>query len=110
MLESMCYSGFLSKIVTTTWEFLEDLVEKTIQWETTRDDSLSLRFATRGMRVVYDVSHLEYKTIVLESMLKGLSVQQPQTSHTSMVTCSHYRTLDHTLSSCPFVAQQLSTG
>ena len=39
MLESLCQGGFLSKNPTAAWEFLEDLAEKTMQWETTRDDS-----------------------------------------------------------------------
>ena len=43
MVESMCQGGFLSKSVTAAWEFLEDLAEKTMQWETARNDSLSSR-------------------------------------------------------------------
>jgi len=69
--------GFLSKSATAAWEFLEDLAEKTMQWETTRDDSLSSRLARGGMHAVSDVSHLESKIAVLENMLKGLSFQQP---------------------------------
>jgi len=46
MLESMCQGGFLSKNSTSTWEFLEDLTAKTIQWKTTRDESLSSRIAS----------------------------------------------------------------
>ena len=45
MLESMCQGGFLSKSPIAAWEFLEDLAEKTMQWETTRDDSLSSSIA-----------------------------------------------------------------
>ena len=41
----MCQGGFLSKNPTAAWEFLEDLAEKTLPWETTRDDSLSSRIA-----------------------------------------------------------------
>ena len=44
----MCQGGFLSKSPTATWEFLEDLGEKTMQWQTTRDDSLSSRTANAG--------------------------------------------------------------
>ena len=31
MLESICQGGFLFKSVIATWEFLEDLAEKTMQ-------------------------------------------------------------------------------
>ena len=81
-----------------------------MQWETARDDSLSFRLARGAMHAVSDVSHLEYKNVVLENMLKGLSVQQPQNSQTSLVSCFHGQALDHTLSSCPYFAHQLSTG
>ena len=62
------------------------------------------------MHVVSDVSHLESKITGLENMLKGLSVQQPQNSQTSLVSCYHCQALDHTLSSCPYFTQQFSTG
>ena len=56
MLESMCQGGFLSKSPTVAWKFLEDVAEKTMQWETTRDDSLSARIASAkgAMHVVSD--------------------------------------------------------
>jgi len=69
----MCQGGFLSKNPTAAWEFLEYLAEKNMQWGTTRDDSLSSRFARGGLHSVSDASHLESKIAVLENMLKGLS-------------------------------------
>ena len=89
ILESMCQAGFLSKSATAAWKFLEDLVEKTMQWEIAREDSLSSKFVRGGMHVVSDVSHLVSKITVLGNMLKGLSVQQPQNFQTSLVSCSH---------------------
>jgi len=106
----MCQGNFLSKSATTAWEFLEDLVEKTMQWDTAGDDSLSSRLARGSMHVVSNVSHLEYKIAVSENMLKGLLVQQPQNSQTSLVSCCHCQALDHTLSSYPHFGHQLSTG
>ena len=61
-----------------------------MQWETARDDGLSSRFARGGTHSISDISHLESKIVVLENMLKGLSIQTPQISHTSMMCCSHY--------------------
>ena len=43
MLEAMCQAGFLNKSETKAWDFLEELAEKTLQWETTRDESLGNR-------------------------------------------------------------------
>jgi len=42
MLESICHGGFLSMSATIGWEFLKDLVKKTMQWEAATDDSLIL--------------------------------------------------------------------
>ena len=42
----MCQGEFLSKSPTAAWEFFENLAEKTIQWETTRDDSVSAIIAS----------------------------------------------------------------
>ena len=95
MVESMCQGGFLSKSVTSAWEFLEELVEKTTQWKTAHDDSLCCRFARDGLYFVFDVSHLESKIAVLENMLEGLSPQMPQLSHTYMIFYSHGKALDH---------------
>ena len=68
MLEFTSQGGFLSKHSTTTWEFLEDIAERTMQWETTRDDSLRSRIisAKGGMHVVSDLSHIEYRFTALE--------------------------------------------
>ena len=42
MVESMC-RGFLNKSETEAWNVLEELVKKILQWETSRDESLSAR-------------------------------------------------------------------
>ena len=61
------------------------------------------------MYSVSDVSHLESKIAVLESMLKGLSPQISQLSQTSTVSYSHCQALNHSLSACPYFAHQLAT-
>jgi len=74
MLEPICQDDSLSRRVIADWEFLEDLAEKTMQWKTSRDNSLSSRLARVRMHFVFDVCHLESKIVVLENMLKRLSV------------------------------------
>jgi len=105
----MCQGGFLSKNPTVAWEFLEELDEKTMQWETAQDDSLNSRLARGGLHLISDVSHLESKIVVLENMMKGLSPQLSQLSQTSIVSCSHCQSMDHSLSACPYFAHQLAT-
>jgi len=46
-----------------------------MQWEIARDDSLHSKLARGGMHVVSNVSHLEFKIVVLQNMLKGLPIQ-----------------------------------
>ena len=77
MLESMYQGDFLSKSATAIGEFLKVFAGKTIKWETTKDKSLCSRFARGDVHYVYDVSHLESNIIVLDNVLKGISVQQP---------------------------------
>jgi len=60
----MCQGDFLSKSAIVAWEFLEDLTEKTMQWETITYDNLSSRFAKGGSHSIFDVSHLEFKIAV----------------------------------------------
>ena len=106
MVESMCQGGFVSKSLTAAWEFLEDLAEKTMQWKTTRDDSLSSKIANAkgGMHTVSDLSHIESTFTVLENQLKGLTLQSPQVFQSTSMTCSHCQSIDDTLSACPFYA------
>ena len=100
----------MAKSPTPAWDFLEELAKKSMQWKTANDDSLSSRLARGDMQGVSNMSHIEPKIVVLEQMLKGLLVHQPQSSQASLVSCSHCQALDHTLSSYPYFAHQYSIG
>ena len=65
MLESIFQGKFLSKNPTGDWKFLEDLAEKTIQWKTTKDDSLSSRIASTKwtIHLVSNLSHLKSRFV-----------------------------------------------
>jgi len=88
MVESMCQDGFLSKSPTAAWEFLEDLAEKIMQWETTRDDSLSSRIASAkgGLHAVSDWSHIESRFTALEKPVKGVNYS----TISGLSKCYHY--------------------
>ena len=50
LVESMCNGEFTSKTAEEAWDFLEDVAEKSMQWETMREPE---RHApTRGMHVI----------------------------------------------------------
>ena len=80
MVESMWQGGFLCTSFSNAWEFLEDLAEKTMKWETTKDDNVHSRYSgTRGsIHTVFDLSHLKSQFVALEKMIKRLVLQQSQ--------------------------------
>ena len=57
----MCQGGFLNKNETEAWDFLEELAEKTLQWETARDESLGARINSqkRGVHVMVDTTYID---------------------------------------------------
>ena len=48
LLESMCQGNFMGKSEEEAWGFLEEIAEKTVQWETTSDNATP----SRGKHVV----------------------------------------------------------
>jgi len=50
----------LNKSETKVWYFLEKLVEKTLQWETTRDESLGVRINSQkgGIHIVPNSTYI----------------------------------------------------
>ena len=97
----------MNKSETEAWEFLEELAEKTLQWETTGDESLGSRINHQkgGIHTVADMTYIDTRIAALENMLKGLVMPQP-TNHPTpqLVACSHYQALNHSLSTCPTFA------
>ena len=59
----MCQGDFLSRSVTAAWEFLEDLAEKTMLWEATRDHSLSSQFGWGGMHSISNAVSYTHLTL-----------------------------------------------
>lgn len=110
MLESMCQGNFLGKTIDEAWEFLEDLADKTLQWETTRADSSNLPAkicsAKGGLYNVSDNTYLESRLTFLENQLKGLSVPQSQAHQIASLSCTHCHGLDHISNACPYIAPQ----
>ena len=52
MVESMCQGEFFNKNETEACQFLEEHVEKTLQWETIRDESLSAQINSQKGRML----------------------------------------------------------
>jgi len=84
-MESMCHGGFLNKSETEAFDFLEELAEKIIQWETTRDESLGARINSQrgGCHAVVDTTCTDTRFAALENMLKGLLLSQTPSNYPS---------------------------
>jgi len=83
MVEFMCLGGFLNKSETEAWEFLEEVMEKTLQWKTTRDESLGSKINNQrgGIYTVADTTYIDTRFAAIENMLKGLVMSQPPTNY-----------------------------
>jgi len=109
MVESTCQDGFVNKSETKAWDFLEELAKNTLQWETTRGESLfaSINSQKGGVHVVAETTYIDTRFSSLENMLKGFVMSQAPTNFPlpQMVSCSQCQFTDHSLSAWPLFAQ-----
>jgi len=63
MVDFMCQGGFLNKSEIEAWDFLKKLAEKTLQWETTRDESLGVRINSQrgGIHAMTNTTYIDTK-------------------------------------------------
>ena len=69
MLESMCQGQFMYKEPTEAWQFLEDLAEKNLQWETTRKPEKPT--PSRGMHQIQTSLAVEAKIAKIGTRLNS---------------------------------------
>jgi len=74
----MHHWGFLNKSETKAWDFLEEFMEKTLQWETTTDESLGARISSQkeGIYVMMNTTYINTRFTILENLLKGFVLSQ----------------------------------
>ena len=110
----MCQEGFLNKSEIEAWDFLEELAEKTLQWEITKHESLRARInIQRGeIHAVANTTYIDSRFATLENMLKSFVLSQAPANYSlsQMVSCSQCQSTDHSLSAYPLCAQQLTTS
>ena len=85
MLESMCQGAFMKKNEDEAWEFLGEVVEKTIQWESTNDQSIDKPISSKGgiHSIEYSITtEAKFNTLVrrLEALEMKEKVQVKQVS------------------------------
>ena len=106
----MCQGQFMHKKSNEAWQFLEDLVERNLQWETTRkpDRSIPLRGemhqVQRSLAAKVKIATLTYWIEVLE--LQG----HAQVNQASAPICNGYGEPGHVLEECPTLMNQIENG
>ena len=115
MVEFMCQGEFLKKSEIESWKFLEELVEKILLWETTRDKSLGARISSKkgGIHAIMNTTYINtFLAAIKKICCKDFVMSQAPNnfSPSQTVSCSRCQFVDHSLSTCPLFAQQLATS
>ena len=102
MLESMCQGQFMDKETTEAWQFLEDLAEKNLQWETTREPDKATP-SRGGMHQIQPTLASEAKIATLTRRLEALELQRPaNVNQISAPMCKGCNAPDHVLEECSY--------
>ncbi|XP_063938052.1 uncharacterized protein LOC135147928 [Daucus carota subsp. sativus] len=73
LLESMCQGKFMEKDEDQGWEFFEDLAEKTMLWESTREPKKSIEASSsRGLHSIGNNVETDAKLATLTKRLEAL--------------------------------------
>ena len=92
------------------WQFLEDLVEKNLQWETTRKPKKSTP-SRGGIHQIQTFLAAEAKIATLTHRLEALELQRPTSvNQVSAPMCNGCNALDYVLEECPLPMNQLDNG
>jgi len=69
----MCEEGFSNTSETEAWDFLEELAKKTLQWETTRNESLGARINSQkgGVHAVANTTYIDTRFADLKVFCAG---------------------------------------
>ena len=115
LLESMSHGDFMRMTDDAAWIFLEEMVEKTIQWEgfnekpPTTNSTTTLRSGIHSIKnsitTEAKMTTLMRRTEVLES--KGTPQQFDQVNQTYVPSCFNCQSLTHVMKDCPFLPNPL---
>ena len=103
MLESMYQGQFMNKEPIEVWKFLEDLAEKNLQWEITREPD-RLTPLREGVYQVQPSLAEEAKFASLIRRIEALELKgHTQVNQVATTTCNGCNATDHTIKGCPFL-------
>ena len=103
----MSQGDFLKKSDEDAWNFLEELSEKTMQWETFTEKPISTPTNKNGMHTLENSIAAEAKMTVVMRRLDALEIKEPDTNQVKQIsspTCNHCQASTHILEECPLLA------
>ena len=89
LLESMCQGKFMEKDEDQGWEFFEELAEKTMLWESTRDPSKSLESSSTS-RGVHSIGNSIANDAKLATLTRRLEALETSKTPSQVSMCPNY--------------------
>ena len=106
MVESMCQGEFMSKRDNDAWQFLEDLADKSMQWETTRETERTN--PKGGIHQVETSWATEAKIDAMAKRLEQLELERERGNQVNQVMAScTFCTGNHVAEECPHLNPQM---
>ncbi|KAF6159177.1 hypothetical protein GIB67_032794 [Kingdonia uniflora] len=105
-VQSMCAGTFDEETDTEAWKFLNDIADKTYQWQMMREERTC--HSANVHQVDFNSESATLRTILnkIENLEIGKRMQHPTTSfvnHVAMPLCVVCESLDHLVQNCPGV-------
>ena len=103
----MSQGNFLQKSDKDAWNFLEELSEKTMQWETFTEKPIINSQQKNGMHTLEKSIAEEAKNALIMRRLEALEVKESSTNQVQQnlsPTCNHCQASNHVFEDCPLLA------
>ena len=101
LLESMCNGRFMDKTDEEAWQFFEELAERTMLWESTREPSQETE-KSKGVHVVGNSIATEAKLATLTRRLEALETNKVSSQ---VFLCANCNSPTHLIENCPEIEQ-----
>ena len=109
----MSHGDFMNMTDEDAWNFLEEMAEKTMQWEGFREKAMSAITTEKGgLHQVETSIAAEAKFVALARRVKELeekrkTVKHEQVNQVSQRCCFNYQGTNHVMEECPFMPNQI---
>ena len=100
LLESMCQGKFMEKDEDQGWEFFEDLAEKTMLWESTREPKKSNDSSSSSSRGLHSIGNSVATDAKLATLTRRLEALETSHSPSQVSMCANHSSTTHTMQEC----------